>query len=88
MPSPLPLQIATQRHDFTLIDAITTTIQPDSWEDLNGPGSMAYAREIGCLVIRQTQPTHREIVKLLRLWREARDLRQTATSGDVPGTTK
>lgn len=82
------LQIAAQRRDFSLMDAITTTIQPDSWEDLSGPGSMVYASDLGCLVIRQTQSAHREIVKLLRLWREARGLKRAAAAGDVRRVTE
>ena len=57
-----------------LMNAITSTIQPDSWEDLSGPGSMMPVREAGCLVIRQTWAVHRQILQLLRDLREAKHL--------------
>lgn len=57
-----------------LIDAITNTIEPDSWEDLSGPGTYTYVKETGCLVIRQTWAIHRKILQLLRDLREAKHL--------------
>jgi hypothetical protein len=61
-----------------LIVAITTTIQPDSWEELSGPGSLTYVKEAGSLVIRQTREVHAEILQLLRDLREAKRLGQAA----------
>jgi hypothetical protein len=61
-----------------LVEAILTTIQPDSWEELSGPGSLTYVKESGCLVIRQTLQVHREILQLLR------DLREAKKMGQVP----
>ncbi len=55
-----------------LVQAIITNIQPDSWEELSGPGSWTYVRETGSLVIRQTWHIHREILQLLRDLRAAR----------------
>ena len=61
--------------DFTsLMNLISTTIQPDSWEELSGPGSMMPHRITSSLVIRQTMPVHREIVQLFRGLREAKRL--------------
>jgi len=58
--------------------AITTTIQPDSWEELSGPGSLTYVKEAGSLVIRQTREVHAEILQLLRDLREAKRMGQAA----------
>ena len=63
-----------------LIEAILTTIQPDSWEELSGPGSLTYVKESGCLVIRQTLQVHREILQLLRDLREAKRIGQGKAS--------
>lgn len=55
-----------------LVAALTTTIEPDSWDELSGPGSYTYVTEPGSLVIRQTWAIHRKILQLLRDLREAR----------------
>ena len=60
-----------------LMNALTSTIQPDSWEELSGPGCLTYVSATGSLVIRQTRPVHREIVQLLR------DLRAAKRVGSV-----
>jgi hypothetical protein len=64
----------------SLINAITTTINPDSWEDLSGPGSIA---RIGTsLIIRNDAGVHEQIdalFTLLRLkWRTLRTVSITA----------
>jgi hypothetical protein len=49
-------------------------IQPDTWEELSGPGSIdVYAPKLA-LSIRQTQDVHREIRNLLTVLRRARYL--------------
>jgi hypothetical protein len=55
-----------------LVKAILTTIEPDSWEHLSGPGSYSYVAESQSLVIRQTWAVHRRILQLLRDLREAK----------------
>jgi hypothetical protein len=68
---PIP---AVPRKPFTdLVEALTTTIEPDSWENMSGPGSYTYVSETRCLVIRQTWQIHREILQLLRDLREAKE---------------
>jgi hypothetical protein len=57
-----------------LVDAITNTIEPDSWEDQGGPGTYTYVQETGCLVVLQTWAVHRKILQLLRDLREAKHL--------------
>lgn len=53
----------------SLIELITTTVDPKSWEEVGGPGSIGPYR--GALVIRQTYQGHRKVEKLLQGLREA-----------------
>jgi hypothetical protein len=55
-----------------LMNAISTTVQPDSWEELSGPGSMIAVNETNSLVIRQTRSVHRGVLQLLRDLRAAK----------------
>lgn len=72
-------QSRTKVLDFTgLVAAISTTIEPDSWEDLSGPGSVSPIRETNSLVVRQTWGMHRKVLQLLRDLRAARHLPPTA----------
>jgi general secretion pathway protein D len=60
--------------DFdSLIDLITTTIDPDSWEDVGGPGTIAEFATNLSLVISQTQEVHDKIDRLLTQLREIQD---------------
>lgn len=63
-----------------LMLAISTNIEPDSWEELSGPGSMTPVRETNSLVIRQTWAVHRKVLQLLRDLRAAKRLPQPAPS--------
>lgn len=45
-----------------LIEMVTTTVNPDSWEEVGGTGTMTSANRT--LVISQTQETHEEIEAL------------------------
>jgi hypothetical protein len=79
--------IAGKRPRFTpLMNAITTSVRPDSWEELSGPGSVVPVATSNSLVIRQTQSVHREILQLLRDLRAAQRVTQPApparTAGD------
>ena len=71
-------------HIAGLIKLMTVAVQPDSWEDLHGPGSVVYAKEIQCLIIRQTSPAQHEILQFLRLWREAKRMERAAVAGIAP----
>jgi hypothetical protein len=56
------------QYDFdTLIDTISSTIEPDSWEDMGGPASIGpyYTRRMRVLVIAQTYDAHRQVQSLL-----------------------
>ncbi len=60
--------------DFdSLIELITTTIDPDSWDDVGGPGSIAEFATNLSLVISQTQEVHEKIDRLLAQLREIQD---------------
>ncbi|MBN2476163.1 MAG: general secretion pathway protein GspD [Pirellulales bacterium] len=64
--------------DFdSLIDLITSTIQPDTWDDVGGPGSIAPFETNLSLVVSQTQDVHEEIVDLLEQLRRLQDLQVT-----------
>jgi len=54
-----------------IIGLITSTIEPTTWDDAGGPGSIAPYR--GTLVIAQTMRVHRKVEKLLNDLREAID---------------
>jgi type II secretory pathway component GspD/PulD (secretin) len=54
-----------------LIEAITTTVAPESWTEQGGPGSITFSEKNVNLVVRQTADAQREIQSLLaRLRRE------------------
>ncbi len=58
----------------SLMNLLTNIIEPDSWEDLSGPGSVQmYAPKL-VLSVRQTQDVQREIGNLLTALRRARYL--------------
>jgi general secretion pathway protein D len=55
-----------------LMNAIETSVQPDSWEALSGPGSVISVNQTNSLVIRQTRSVHRGVLQLLRDLRAAK----------------
>ena len=64
--------------DFdTLIDLITTTVDPDSWEEVGGPGTIAEFPSNLSLVISQTQEIHEKVSDLLEQLRRLQDLQVT-----------
>ncbi|MFZ5832237.1 MAG: type II secretion system protein GspD, partial [Planctomycetota bacterium] len=64
--------------DFdALIELITTTIAPTTWDDVGGPGSIAEFETNLSLVISQTQQVHEQIVDLLQQLRRLQDLQVT-----------
>ena len=64
--------------DFdSLIELITTTIEPDTWDEVGGEGSIAPFETNLSLVITQTQEVHEKIVDLLRQLRRLQDLQVT-----------
>ncbi|MCA9150393.1 MAG: hypothetical protein KDA92_13875, partial [Planctomycetales bacterium] len=64
--------------DFdTLIDLITATIEPDSWDDVGGEGSIQGFPTNLSLVVSQTQEVHEQIADLLQQLRRLQDLQVT-----------
>ncbi|MFP6618394.1 MAG: hypothetical protein VB877_03535, partial [Pirellulaceae bacterium] len=64
--------------DFeSLIELITTTIAPDSWEEVGGAGTVSEFAGNLSLVISQTQEVHEEIADLLEQLRRLQDLQIT-----------
>lgn len=68
----------TDRADYdSLIDVVTSTILPDSWEDVGGPGSLAPHK--GLLLISQTDEVQRDVEALLKALRAFPRLEEAAT---------
>lgn len=66
------------RADFgTLVDLITSTVEPPSWQDAGGPGTLTAFENRMCLVIRQTDHAHEQIERLLQ------GLRQIHLQGEL-----
>lgn len=64
--------------DFdSIIELITSTIQPTTWDEVGGPGSIAPFETNLSLVVSQTQDVHEEIVDLLEQLRRLQDLQVT-----------
>jgi general secretion pathway protein D len=64
--------------DFdSLIELITTTIAPESWTDVGGPGAIREFETNLSLVISQTQDVHEQIADLLEQLRRLQDLQVT-----------
>jgi general secretion pathway protein D len=59
------------------MELITSTIQPTSWDEVGGPGSIAEFATNLSLVISQTQEVHEQIVDLLEQLRRLQDLQVT-----------
>jgi hypothetical protein len=53
-----------------LIDALTSQTEPDSWEDVGGPGAIDSGKP-GTLVILQQERIHRKVLELLETYRAA-----------------
>jgi hypothetical protein len=68
-----------------LLDVITSTIQPTTWEDVGGPGSVKEVDISDALVISQTDAVHEEIATLLDALRVVRD-KQVAAAQAIVGT--
>jgi general secretion pathway protein D len=57
-----------------LIETITTTVAPDSWDDVGGPGSVADFK--GLVTVSQTQEVHEQIENLLNMLHKAGGLEE------------
>ncbi|MGD0382783.1 MAG: hypothetical protein ABSA77_04615, partial [Thermoguttaceae bacterium] len=64
----------TQADFDSLINLITGTVKPQSWDNLGGPGSIESFETNLSIVVSQTQDVHEEIVDLLEQLRRMQDL--------------
>ncbi len=67
----------TQADFDSLIELITTTVKPQTWDEVGGPGSISEFQNNLSLVISQTEDVHEEIVDLLEQLRRNQDLQVT-----------
>ncbi len=64
--------------DFdSLEELITTTVAPETWEEVGGPGTISHLETNLSLVVRQTQEVHEEVAELLEQLRRMQDLQVT-----------
>ncbi|QGJ70398.1 General secretion pathway protein GspD [Planctomycetales bacterium 10988] len=64
--------------DFdSLIDLITSTVAPQTWDEVGGPGSVQPFETNLSLVVSQTQDVHEQIADLLNQLRRLQDLQVT-----------
>lgn len=67
--------------DFdSLIELITSVVEPDSWQEVGGVGAIAPNAHTRTLVVRQTQDVHEEIQQLFAALRKWNPGDQPATS--------
>ena len=76
-PGPGGLGGGAQADFDSLIELITATIQPNTWDEVGGPGSVKEFATNLSLVVSQTQDVHEEIVDLLEQLRRLQDLQVT-----------
>lgn len=62
-----------------LMDAISVGVEPESWEQLGGPGTITFLQAADAIVVSQTAPTHAKIAQLLRDVRRDRRTRPEPT---------
>jgi general secretion pathway protein D len=59
--------------DFdSLIEVITTTVRPQSWDEVGGPGSISEVRNANSIAVLQTRDVHEQLLALLRAIRAAK----------------
>ena len=76
--TPLPETKQTTQIDFRqLIALITQTVEPDSWSERGGSGSIASHESTLSLVIRQTPTVHEQISDLINQLRRLQDVQVT-----------
>lgn len=62
LPSPILQSIPA---DDDLTEMLTSTIEPDSWVQLGGPGVIAFLPQTDCFVVTQTAKVHAQIAEEL-----------------------
>lgn len=68
--------------DFAaLVNTLTLTIEPESWNEPGGAGSISAVPTARSLVVRQTYENHIRVLELLRTLREARSVSSQLDAG-------
>ena len=57
-----------------LIEVITTTVNPDTWDEVGGPGTIAEYK--GLLLVTQTGDIHHEVERLLNMLHQAAGIKE------------
>jgi hypothetical protein len=72
-PASTPQAAKKTAPDFdSLIEVITSTVTPQTWDEVGGPGSISPLTAANCIVINQTRAIHNEVLELLRAIRAAK----------------
>jgi hypothetical protein len=58
----------------TIVNAITTAVDPETWENVGGPGAISVIRQPPALMIAQTEETHDRVVGMLDQLRRAKQV--------------
>lgn len=70
--------------DYTsLIELITSTVSPTTWDEVGGPGAIKHFRKSHSITFAQTQEVHEDAAELLAALRRARDV-QVAAAKAIP----
>ncbi|WP_425617650.1 STN domain-containing protein [Anatilimnocola sp. NA78] len=67
-----------------LIELITSTLEPDSWQDVGGPGSISGFENSASLVTSQRRDIHQRIGALLMTLRQAKSVQGISSRSPVP----
>lgn len=78
------IQSRDQKNYSQLIQTITNTVKPTSWEDGGGEGRIEPFSNASSIVIAQTSDVHNQVLQLLRSLRAAR--KAAGSSADLPDT--
>src|SRR5690606_24489771 len=65
-----------------LIELITTVVEPTTWDEVGGPGSIAPVQ--CCIAISQTEEVHQQIAELLADLRRTREQQAQKNYRPVP----
>lgn len=70
--------------DYDLLMAvILSTVAPDSWDDVGGPGAIDVLENAGALVVSQTREVHEQIDGLLAALRKAKTFQGLAPNSEA-----
>jgi hypothetical protein len=56
-------------HDW-IVELITSTVEPATWNEVGGPGSIEVLADLGCIVVSQEYGLHEDVAGLLHFLRE------------------